>query len=77
MRSLPLPLALTARLSPVAVLACAGWLLSSGPAAPPAAGHQTARIPPAGSSASAPSAPAAAPAYTTAPSPAPPFPPPP
>ncbi|WP_340374842.1 hypothetical protein U5640_06560 [Streptomyces sp. SS7] len=31
MRSLPLPLALTARLTPVAVLACAGWVLSSGP----------------------------------------------
>ncbi|MCX4766136.1 hypothetical protein OG562_35210 [Streptomyces sp. NBC_01275] len=31
MRSLPLPLALTARLSPVVVLACAGWALSSGP----------------------------------------------
>ncbi|MFI7293108.1 hypothetical protein [Streptomyces sp. NPDC050121] len=31
MRSLPLPLALTARLSPVAVLACAGWALTSGP----------------------------------------------
>ncbi|MFF8989180.1 hypothetical protein ACF09H_04240 [Streptomyces sp. NPDC014983] len=34
MRSLPLPLALTARLTPVAVLACAGWALSAGPAAP-------------------------------------------
>ncbi|MGN9757328.1 hypothetical protein [Streptomyces sp. SD31] len=32
MRSLPLPLALTARLSPVVVLAVAGWTLSSGPA---------------------------------------------
>ncbi|MFI6037380.1 hypothetical protein ACIBBD_25040 [Streptomyces sp. NPDC051315] len=31
MRSLPLPLTLTARLSPVAVLACAGWALTSGP----------------------------------------------
>ncbi|MEU9558856.1 hypothetical protein [Streptomyces fumanus] len=31
MRSLPLPLALTARLAPVAVLATAGWALSSGP----------------------------------------------
>lgn len=30
---LPLPLALTARLSPVVVLAVAGWALSSGPAA--------------------------------------------
>ncbi|MFI2433149.1 hypothetical protein [Streptomyces sp. NPDC018693] len=33
MRSLPLPLVLTARLSPVAVIACAGWALSSGPLA--------------------------------------------
>ncbi|MEU0676599.1 hypothetical protein ABZ330_27575 [Streptomyces sp. NPDC006172] len=33
MRSLPLPLALTARISPVAVLACAGWALASGPLA--------------------------------------------
>ncbi|MFF7983020.1 hypothetical protein ACFZDK_28535 [Streptomyces sp. NPDC007901] len=31
MRSLPLPLALTARLTPVAVLACAGWAMTSGP----------------------------------------------
>ncbi|MGW2051012.1 hypothetical protein ACWCPF_38495 [Streptomyces sp. NPDC001858] len=29
MRSLPLPLALTARLTPVVVLACAGWAMSS------------------------------------------------
>ncbi|MFD4789527.1 hypothetical protein ACFWN1_21200 [Streptomyces sp. NPDC058459] len=33
MSPLPLPLALTARLSPVVVLAVAGWALSSGPAA--------------------------------------------
>ncbi|MER5429418.1 hypothetical protein [Streptomyces sp. NPDC002588] len=32
MRSLPLPLALTARLTPVVVLACAGWAMSSSPA---------------------------------------------
>ncbi|MET9497622.1 hypothetical protein [Streptomyces sp. NPDC006552] len=31
MRSLPLPLTLTARLLPVAVLACAGWAWSTGP----------------------------------------------
>ncbi|GAA4944707.1 hypothetical protein ACFFUA_17225 [Streptomyces heliomycini] len=31
MRSFPLPVALTARLSPVLVLAAAGWVLSSGP----------------------------------------------
>ena len=43
MRSLPLPLALTARLSPVVVLAAAGWALSSGPfAAPQAAEHKPA-----------------------------------
>ena len=41
MRSLPLPLALTARLLPVAVLASAGWALSSGPfAATPTAEHK-------------------------------------
>ncbi|WP_381557002.1 hypothetical protein [Streptomyces eurythermus] len=69
MRSLPLPLALTARLSPVAVLACAGWLLSSGPAVPSASGHLAARTPPSGTSAAGPSATAAAPTYTTAPPP--------
>ncbi|WP_306316297.1 MULTISPECIES: hypothetical protein [unclassified Streptomyces] len=36
MRSLPLPVTLTARLLPVAVLACAGWAYSSGPMAPSA-----------------------------------------
>ncbi|MEU3861066.1 hypothetical protein AB0F03_27480 [Streptomyces sp. NPDC028722] len=70
MRSLPLPLALTARLSPVAVLACAGWALTSGPVTPPAAGHQTAQKVPAGASSGAPSATAAAPkTYTAAPAP--------
>ncbi|MEU0213813.1 hypothetical protein ABZ281_01375 [Streptomyces sp. NPDC006265] len=43
MRPLPLPLALTARLSPVVLLAAAGWALSSGPfAAPQAAEHKPA-----------------------------------
>ncbi|ALO97325.1 membrane protein [Streptomyces hygroscopicus subsp. limoneus] len=70
MRSLPLPLALTARLTPVAVLACAGWALSSGPAAPSAsAGHPTAQKTPAGSSAAAPSSSTAAKTYTAAPAP--------
>ncbi|MEU2228199.1 hypothetical protein [Streptomyces sp. NPDC018347] len=78
MRSLPLPLALTARLSPVAVLACAGWALASGPAAPPAAGHGTAQNTSAGtagsadssgSSAAAPSAASAAKTYSAAPAP--------
>ncbi len=44
MRDLPLPLALTARLLPVAVLASAGWALTSGPfAAAPAAKHDPAQ----------------------------------
>ncbi|MFE4851057.1 hypothetical protein ACFRFK_46575, partial [Streptomyces sp. NPDC056689] len=33
MRSLPLPLALTVRVLPVVVLACAGWAWTSGPMA--------------------------------------------
>ncbi|MBL1083935.1 hypothetical protein JK359_18500 [Streptomyces actinomycinicus] len=73
MRSLPLPLALTARLTPVVVLACAGWVLSSGPAATSsaAAGHQAPRKTPAGSSSSAaaPSAGGASKTYTGAPAP--------
>ncbi|MES4889510.1 hypothetical protein [Streptomyces sp. NPDC096012] len=70
MRSLPLPLALTARLTPVAVLACAGWALTSGPAAPPAAAHRSApRETPAGPSSAAPSSGAASKAYATAPAP--------
>jgi hypothetical protein len=75
-RSLPLPLALTARLTPVAVLACAGWALTSGPAAPQAAaGHQanqqtsTQSSSSSSSSSSGPSSTAAAKAYSTAPSP--------
>ncbi|MFB7507379.1 hypothetical protein [Streptomyces broussonetiae] len=69
MRSLPLPLALTARLTPVAVLACAGWALTSGPATPPAAdGHQTAQKSPTQSS-SEPSSTAASKSYSDAPSP--------
>ncbi|MGW2934861.1 hypothetical protein ACWDA7_24075 [Streptomyces sp. NPDC001156] len=44
MQSLPLPLALTARLLPVAVLAAAGWSLSSGPlAAAPATDQKAAQ----------------------------------
>ncbi|RFC71417.1 hypothetical protein [Streptomyces sp. AcE210] len=45
MRSLPLPLALTVRVLPVVVLACAGWAWTSGPMADsseqPAAAPQT------------------------------------
>ncbi|MER6074058.1 hypothetical protein ABT187_35540 [Streptomyces sp. NPDC001817] len=73
MRSLPLPLALTARISPVAVLACAGWALTSGPAASSAAaGHDAAQktsTQSASSSSSDPSSTTAAKAYSTAPSP--------
>ncbi|MGW1912996.1 hypothetical protein ACWCQS_20240 [Streptomyces sp. NPDC002076] len=72
MRSLPLPLALTARISPVAVLACAGWALTSGPAAPSAsAGHQTTQqtSTQSSSSSSDPSSTATAKAYSAAPSP--------
>ncbi|MFJ3231854.1 hypothetical protein [Streptomyces sp. NPDC086787] len=69
MRDLPLPLALTARLSPVAVLATAGWALASGPLAPTsAAEHRTGQQAPAQSSASAPSS-TAAKKYAAAPAP--------
>ncbi|MDQ0993892.1 hypothetical protein [Streptomyces sp. V3I7] len=70
MRDFPLPLALTARLSPVVVLAAAGWALTSGPSAAPAAEHEpdqaTASQPASGASASAP---AAKKTYASAPSP--------
>ncbi|MFI9804681.1 hypothetical protein ACIHEJ_10000 [Streptomyces sp. NPDC052301] len=77
MPSLPLPLALTVRLTPVVVLACAGWSLSSGPAASPAAaGHRTdqktsTQSSSSTSSSSGPSSTAAAKAYSSAPSPCP------
>jgi hypothetical protein len=67
-RSLPLPLALTARLAPVAVLATAGWALSSGPdttsAATPEPSPRATRP-----SASAPATRAAAKTYAAAPDP--------
>ncbi|MEV6880543.1 hypothetical protein [Streptomyces sp. NPDC051135] len=69
MRSLPLPLALTARLAPVAVLATAGWALSSGPDTSPAAKDGTAPPDTTGRSASAPATRPAARAYATAPAP--------
>ncbi|MEV6021589.1 hypothetical protein [Streptomyces sp. NPDC052036] len=78
MLSLPLPLALTARLLPVAVLASAGWAMSSGPlaAAPatvqkPEQGAQKTQDTASGSPGSAsPAAPqATAKAYATAPPP--------
>lgn len=71
-RELPLPLALTARLLPVAVLASAGWALSSGPFAATEAGEQApARKDAAasGSDESAPSASAASKTYSQAPAP--------
>ncbi len=69
-RSLSLPLALTARLSPVVVLAAAGWALSSGPlAAPQAAEHQPAEEKPETQSASAPSTSTVSQAYAAAPAP--------
>ncbi|MFD7280871.1 hypothetical protein ACFV80_28435 [Streptomyces sp. NPDC059862] len=69
MRSLPLPLALTARLTPVAVLACAGWALSSGPdsSAPAAQDRATGKT--GTQSASAPSTTAVPKTYTSAPAP--------
>ncbi|MEU3255072.1 hypothetical protein [Streptomyces sp. NPDC006997] len=71
MRSLPLPLALTARLAPVAVLACAGWALTSGPDATPTAKAddtpQTEKR--SASEPSAPSSTAESKTYTTAPAP--------
>ncbi|MFJ8033448.1 hypothetical protein [Streptomyces sp. NPDC096032] len=69
MRLLPLPLALTARLSPVAVLACAGWALTSGPAAQPAATHRPAPQGAPAESSSAPSSDAGVKTYADAPSP--------
>jgi hypothetical protein len=68
-RSLSLPLALTARLSPVVVLAVAGWALTSGPfGATPAAEHKEEQKT-GTQSASAPSTSADSKAYAAAPSP--------
>ncbi|MEX3107489.1 hypothetical protein ACSCBZ_09955 [Streptomyces niveiscabiei] len=70
MRSLPLPLALAARLSPVVVLACAGWALSSSPASPEdtaAQGDGTRQT--RSETDGAPSSPAATKAYAAAPAP--------
>ncbi|MFF6779698.1 hypothetical protein [Streptomyces sp. NPDC012510] len=72
MRDLPLPLALTARLLPVAVLACAGWTLSSGSQDASPAGEKSAQNTasgPVSNSGSAPSASAAVKTYEKAPSP--------
>lgn len=71
MRPLSLPLVLTARLSPVVVLAAAGWALSSGPLATSQAAERE-ETPSAGTpSASAPSASESAESKTYAAAPAP------
>ena len=67
MRSLPLPLALTARLSPVVVLAAAGWTLSSGPAS--TGDHESASKGGGTKSASAPATAAATKTYAASPAP--------
>ncbi|WP_320777125.1 hypothetical protein [Streptomyces sp. CRN 30] len=69
MRSLPLPLALTARLAPVAVLATAGWALSAPDTTAPADEPRAAASGPAEPSASAPATQAATRTYTAAPDP--------
>lgn len=70
MRSLPLPLALTARLSPVVVLAAAGWALSSGPlAATPAAEEGTTTKKSGEESPTAPATAAVSKTYASAPDP--------
>jgi hypothetical protein len=67
-RDFPLPVALTARLSPVVVLAAAGWALTSGPAATTPADHKEAQKT-GTDSASAPSTTAQSKAYAAAPAP--------
>ncbi|MDQ0937079.1 hypothetical protein [Streptomyces turgidiscabies] len=68
--SLPLPLALTTRLAPVAVLATAGWALSSGPLAPaPTADHHDSATKSTSASPTAPSASAATKTFAAAPAP--------
>ncbi|MEV5959376.1 hypothetical protein AB0M11_37510 [Streptomyces sp. NPDC051987] len=76
MRSLPLPLALTARLTPVAVLACAGWAMASGPDTTTSTGsgdtttrQQTAGQSTDGASSSSAASTAAAKAYSASPAP--------
>jgi hypothetical protein len=71
LRSLPLPLALTARLSPVVVLAAMGWALTSGPfAATTTADHKaTPDSSGASSGSSAPSTAPVAKTYSTSPAP--------
>ncbi|MYW66781.1 hypothetical protein GTY65_22320 [Streptomyces sp. SID8379] len=68
MRSLPLPVTLTVRLLPVAVLACVGWAWSTGPMAEPAAKDKNDAAAPS-SSPSSPSASVAAKTYAKPPAP--------
>ncbi|MGW0332806.1 hypothetical protein ACWD0J_13205 [Streptomyces sp. NPDC003011] len=67
--SLPLPLALTARLSPVVVLAVAGWALASGPFAAEPAAAPKAEQKTGNQSPSAPATSAASKEYAAAPAP--------
>ncbi|MET7735357.1 hypothetical protein ABZT02_28910 [Streptomyces sp. NPDC005402] len=69
MRTLSLPLALTARISPVVVLAAAGWALTSGPATTPAAEKESAPRSAAGETPSGASTAAASKQYAAAPAP--------
>ncbi|MER5715793.1 hypothetical protein [Streptomyces sp. NPDC002132] len=69
MRSLPLPLALTARISPVAVLACAGWALTSGPLTSAQSTDAATTQKPPSRSQSAPSSTAVSKTYASAPAP--------
>ncbi|MFF3482743.1 hypothetical protein ACFYXC_05610 [Streptomyces sp. NPDC002701] len=64
-----LPLALTARLAPVVVLAAAGWALSSGPLAAPVAAEKKSAAPDGGASPSAPATAAASRTYEDSPAP--------
>ncbi|MEU6524665.1 hypothetical protein ABZ892_18020 [Streptomyces sp. NPDC046924] len=69
MRSFPLPIALAARLSPVVVLAAAGWALSSAPPSEPQAAERRATGETPTRSASAPSTTTAPMTYTASPAP--------
>ncbi|MFG2455359.1 hypothetical protein [Streptomyces sp. NPDC048512] len=70
MRSLPLPLALTARLLPVAVLAAAGWALAADPfAATPTAEHNPTQDDPTDTASAPSTASTATKTYTASPAP--------
>ncbi|MCX4406856.1 hypothetical protein OG840_36020 [Streptomyces sp. NBC_01764] len=69
MHSLPLPLALTARLLPVAVLACTGWVMSSNPSTTTPAATAPKSPQKTQEATSGPSATAVARKYTVAPAP--------